>query len=139
MHGPCGLGHPDRACMQGGDGFCRFNYPNDYIFDDGHPLYWRRSPEEGGHSFETRKNKEKVVYTNADIGPYSKYLLEKFRCHINAEYCYSIQSIKYLFKYFHKGINQSIVTVEKAPDQDCEDSNDDGPPGNKVLGYQTKR
>ncbi|KAL7551229.1 hypothetical protein ACHAWF_014413 [Thalassiosira exigua] len=106
---------------------------------DGYPLYRRRSPEEGGHTFETWKKKEKLVYTNANVVPYSKYLLKKFRCHINVEYCYSIQSIKYLFKYFHKGSDQSIITVEKAPDQDCEDSKDDGPPRNEVLEYQTKR
>ncbi|KAL7543672.1 hypothetical protein ACHAWF_007440 [Thalassiosira exigua] len=76
---------------------------------------------------------------NADVVPYSKYLLEKFRCHINIEYCYSIQSIKYLFKYFHKGSDQSAVTVEKAPNKDGVDSNDDGPPENEVLEYQTKR
>ncbi|KAL7547642.1 hypothetical protein ACHAWF_010926, partial [Thalassiosira exigua] len=143
LHDPCGPEHPDCACMQGGDGFCRFNYPKDYVLltqlsDDGYPLYRRRSPEEGGHSFETWKNKKKVVYTNADVVPYSKYLLKKFRCHINVEYCYSIQSIKYLFKYFHKGSDQSTVTVENAPDKDGVDSNDGGLP-DEVLEYQTKR
>ncbi|KAL7532183.1 hypothetical protein ACHAWF_004042 [Thalassiosira exigua] len=70
--------------------------------------------------------------------PTFKYLRKKFRCHINVEYCYSIQSVKYLFKYFHKGIDQSTVTVEKAPIKDGTESNDDGPPENEVLEYQTK-
>ncbi|KAL7543673.1 hypothetical protein ACHAWF_007441 [Thalassiosira exigua] len=42
--GPCGPEYPDRACMQGGDRFCRLNFPKDFVLvtqlsDDGYPLY----------------------------------------------------------------------------------------------------
>jgi hypothetical protein len=149
LHGPCGPEHPDRACMRGGDGFCRFNFPKDYVSasqlsDDGYPLYRRRSPEEGGHFFETYKNNRRVVYTNADVVPYNKYLLKKYRCHINVEYCYSIQAIKYLFKYLSKGTAQSTVTVERTPDgndanNQMKGASEEEPPRNEVLEYQSKR
>ncbi|KAL7553461.1 hypothetical protein ACHAWF_016745 [Thalassiosira exigua] len=110
LHGPCGPEYPDRACMQGGDGFCRFNFPKDFVLvtqlsDDGYQLHRRRSPEEGDHTFETWKNKEKV----------------------------------YLFKYFHNVNDQSTDRVEKAPDKNGVDSNDGGLPENDVLEYQIKR
>ncbi|KAL7532184.1 hypothetical protein ACHAWF_004043 [Thalassiosira exigua] len=62
LHGPCGPEYPDHACMQGRDGFYRFNFSKDFVLltqlsNNGYPLHRRRSPEEGGHSSETWKNK----------------------------------------------------------------------------------
>ena len=37
------------------------------------------------------------------VVPYNPYLLQKYNCHINDEYCGSVMAIKYIFKYVTKG------------------------------------
>lgn len=146
LHGPCGPENSHRACMQGGSGFCRFGYPKDclsttQLSDDGYPLYRRLPPEEGGNVFETYRNNKKVVFTNADVVPYNKYLLRRFNCHINVEYCYSIQAIKYTIKYINKGPDQATISVEKSNNApgDTVGNDDDDQPKDEILEYQTKR
>jgi hypothetical protein len=46
--------------------------------------------------------------------PYNPYLLRLFNCHINVEACGSIKSVKYLFKYIHKGHDRASVAVREA-------------------------
>ena len=72
--------------------------------DDGYPLYRRRN---NGEVIE----RNGALYTNQHVVPYNPFLAQKYNCHINVEICSSIQSVKYLFKYVHKGhdmINASI-------------------------------
>ena len=52
----------------------------------------------------------KVTVDNKNVVAYSPYLLKKFKCHINVEYCASIVAIKYLFLYHFKG--EDLVTQE---------------------------
>ena len=151
LHSPCGHRNPNLACMHGGNGFCRFNFPKEYIsstqlLDDGYPIYRRRSPEEGGNVYETYRKGKKVVYTNADVVPHSKYLLLKYNCHINVEFCYSIKSIKYHIKYINKGSDQANMTVETTDKtgnsnitNDENNGNEQPEIRNEVLQYQTKR
>ena len=47
---------------------------------------------------------------NGWVIPYNPYLLNKFKCHINVEYCQNIQAIQYLFNYHFKG--EDLVTIE---------------------------
>ena len=49
------------------------------------------------------------------VVPYNKFLLQKYQCHINVEYCASIQSIKYIFDYIHKGSDRAFCKIK----QDC--------------------
>ena len=58
-------------------------------------------------SMSERENK----ITNQNVVPYSPYLLAKFDCHINVEYCASVKAIKYIFKYNLKGTDQANVEV----------------------------
>ncbi len=115
LHGPCGPDNPTLSCMR--DGYCRYGFPKDYVSatdmsEDGYPRYRRRSPEEGGNSFVKYKNNKRITYTNADVVPYSKYLLFKYDCHINVEYCHSVNAIKYHLKYINKGHDTATVTVD---------------------------
>ena len=47
------------------------------------------------------------------VVPYNKFLLEKYKCHINVEYCASIQSIKYIFDYIYKGSDRAFCKIKK--------------------------
>ena len=38
-----------------------------------------------------------ISVDNTMVVPYNKFLLMKYKCHINVEYCASIHSIKYMF------------------------------------------
>ena len=69
----------------------------------------------GGNTFIKWRRNKRITYTNADVVPYNKYLLFKYNCHINVEYCHSINAIKYQFKYLYKGSDQASVTVESSP------------------------
>ena len=62
-----------------------------------------------------------VTYTNADVVSYNKYLLFKYNCRINVEYCHSVKAIKYHLKYINKGADEATVTLESkanCPDDD---------------------
>ena len=54
IHGPCGVLNPKPTCVQ--SGMCSKRYTKKYItetqMDQGFPLYRRRSPGEGGRSWE---------------------------------------------------------------------------------------
>ena len=127
------------------EGYCQYGFPKPYVSatelsEDGFPLYRRRSPEEGGNSCVKYRNGSRVTYTNEDVVPYNKYLLYKYNCHINVEYCHSIQAIKYLFKYINKGMDEAQVTVET---KTCTDADETGQVQeqhrNEVQEFQNKR
>jgi hypothetical protein len=109
IHGPCSRGW---ACWD--DDHCGKHFPKDFndntiIGDDYYPQYRRRSPENGGNTATTSSGKQ---VDNRNVVPYNAYLLLKYRAHINVEYVVSVASIKYLFKYNHKGHDLLTVNME---------------------------
>ena len=113
VHGPCGSLNPTLGCMQ--KGRCKQNYPRDFcdhteITDDAFPKYRRRSPQHGGQIAHKYFRGTRLQIDNGNIVPYFPYILRKYGCHNNAEFCASIESMKYLFKYHFKG--PDMVTVE---------------------------
>jgi hypothetical protein len=48
---------------------------------------------------------------NTHVVPYNPYLSLTFNAHINVEVCASLKSVKYLFKYIHKGHDRADVRV----------------------------
>ena len=108
VHGPCGAMNPRAPCME--DDKCTKYYPKSFqpfttMDDDGYPNYRRlddgRTYDVAGHMVDNRW-----------IVPYNPYLSAKFDCHINVECAVSIRSIKYPFKYIHKGGDRATATVE---------------------------
>ena len=141
LHGPCGsTEYGERSCCA--NGRCRFNFPKQYqseteIAEDGYANHRRRSPEEGGNKFtKIIAGGIKHNYTNADVVPYSPWLLKKFDCHINVEYCHSVQCIKYVIKYIKKGTDMATVSV-KNDDAAMEDEEEK--PRNEPEEFKSKR
>jgi hypothetical protein len=115
LHGPC---NTSMACMK--QGYCKYGFPKPYVSvtemsENGYPVYSCQSPEQGGNSHITYRKGEQVTYTNANVVPYNKYLLYKYNCHINVEYCHSVKAIKYHLKYINKGVDEANVTVGRGP------------------------
>ena len=115
IHGPCGQCNPRLACMKGG--VCSKKFPKDFSFEttigeDAYPNYRRRSPEHGGETATVYCKGIQVLIDNRLVVPYSPYLLRKYACHINVEYCASIKSVKYVFKYCMKGNDMAAIELE---------------------------
>jgi hypothetical protein len=143
LHGPCGQDNPTLSCMRDGQ-HCRFNFPKDYVSatdmsEDGYPRYRRRSPEEGGNDCIKYKSDKRIQYTNADVAPYNKYLLFKYNCHINVEYCNSIQAIKYTLWYVNKGSDMATVSVDDAGKRGDDGDEKNSEAVNEVREFQNKR
>ena len=83
---------------------------------------YRRRPDsptavKGGHHIDAR-----------DVVPYNPYLLKKYNCHLNVEYCGTIKSVKYLYKYTYKGHDRAGVVLEADDIKRCLDMWYVGPP-----------
>ncbi|XP_015934884.1 uncharacterized protein LOC107460965 [Arachis duranensis] len=91
VHGPCGPYNKNSPCMKNGSCSKRI--------DNGRTV-----------------KKRECVLDNKFIVPYNPKLLLKFGCHINVEYTCQTSSIKYLFKYVHKGNDRVTATLYNAGD-----------------------
>ncbi|XP_042056261.1 uncharacterized protein LOC121800826 [Salvia splendens] len=102
MHGPCGVVRKSSPCMR--DGRCTKYYPKKFVSniavdDDGYPIY--RSRDNGRFVV-----KDGVPLDNRYVVPHNRFLVMKYGGHINVEWCNQSRSIKYLFKYVHKGYDR---------------------------------
>ena len=85
------------------DGQCKSGYDKKaflketkYVESQIYPMYRRRSPADGGATYTTRTGR---VIDNRSVVPHSPYLAKKYKCHLNVEVCFSVASVKYLYKY----------------------------------------
>jgi hypothetical protein len=74
----------------------RFNFETT-IDEEGFLVYRR-------HDDRKHIKKGKVEVDNRFVVPYNRDLLVKFDVHINVEWYNMSMSVKYLFKYIHKGM-----------------------------------
>jgi hypothetical protein len=94
------------------NGQCTKGYPKVFqdqtsTTEDGYPLYAR--PDDGRSFPVTVAGVGTVQVDNRWIVPYSPYLSAKFHCHTNVESVATFRTIKYCFKYIHKGPDWAIV------------------------------
>jgi hypothetical protein len=108
VHGPCGALNPRAPCMENGK--CTKHFPKSFqpfttMDHDGYPLYAR--PDDG-RAYEVNGH----MLDNTWIIPHNPHLSAKYDCHINVECAASISSIKYPFKYIHKGGDRAVLEVQ---------------------------
>ncbi|XP_072088230.1 uncharacterized protein [Arachis hypogaea] len=110
--GPCGPYNKNSPCMKNGS--CSKFYPKEFrqrtLIDEVEFPKYRRTDNS-----RTVKKRE-CVLDNKFIVPYNPELLLKFGCHINVEYTCQTSSIKYLFKYVHKGNDRVTAPLYNAGD-----------------------
>lgn len=123
IHGPCGATYDkmNLSCIKTStNGTCKRNYPRDFsnetsIEHGDFGVLRRRSPTEGGYTttkkLRIRGEAIDVELDNRWVVSYNPYLLKRFGCHINVEYCATVLSVKYLFLYHFKGGDK--VTIEE--------------------------
>ncbi|XP_071581345.1 uncharacterized protein [Temnothorax nylanderi] len=109
IHGPCG-NQSQRYLCTGDDGKCSKGFPKEFRDEtnanvNGYPMYQRRNT---GKKYIVR-GKE---IDNRWVVPYSPYLIMKYDRHINLEICSSVKSVKYLYKYIHKGFDCAAIEVK---------------------------
>ena len=119
IHGPCSHHNPTAPCME--NGVCSKGFPKEYqastvVGEGSYPLYKRRSPMQGGRSIEKFCYRDGlrtvVIVDNSWIVPYSPFLSRQMNCHINVEICSSVNSIKYILKYTHKGTDRAAYNLQ---------------------------
>uniref|UniRef100_W5N963 Uncharacterized protein n=1 Tax=Lepisosteus oculatus TaxID=7918 RepID=W5N963_LEPOC len=114
IHRPCGP--RNSPYMQ--DIKCIKRYPREFLQEtqtdqDCYPLHKRRKPEDCGHEAIIMINDQEVFVDNRWVVPAINPLLSKtFKAHIKVEYCSSVKSIKYMFKYINNGIETAVFGIQ---------------------------
>ena len=90
--------------------------PYTVVGDIAYPDYRRRSTADRGHVARKWINNVEYEIANEWVNPYNPYLIKRFRCHINVEYCASVKAVQYLFRYQFKG--QDLITIEGLNEDD---------------------
>lgn len=121
IHGPCGKDNPSSICMD--NKTCTKGFPKPFAEYtntnvDGYPIYKRSKTEP---FIVKTKNKRRQI-DNSWVVPYNKWLLLKYNAHINIEIITSIKSVKYLFKYVHKGYSCANIEIHQ---KNSENRNDE--------------
>jgi hypothetical protein len=106
VHGPCGDQNRNAPCMVNGK--CSKGFPKRFreetsVSEDSYACTRRRDT---GQSLEVRGKQ----VDNCWVVCHSKYLIWKYRCHINVESIASVKAIKYIYKYVYKGHDR--ITME---------------------------
>ncbi|RYQ99336.1 hypothetical protein Ahy_B07g087271 isoform B [Arachis hypogaea] len=63
------------------------------------------------HHVEDKTQEKKFHKDNRNVISYKAYMLMSYQAHVNAEYYNKSNTIKYLFKYMNKGLDNVAVEV----------------------------
>jgi hypothetical protein len=116
VHGPCGAQNKKSPCME--NDTCTKGFPK--------PFNERTSITEDSYARTRRLNTGQTFHTGRDdmyqvdnrwVVCHSKYLIWKYRCHINVESIASVKAIKYIYKYVYKGHDRTTMQFGTAHDE----------------------
>jgi hypothetical protein len=97
---------PDHSsCKKNSDGSCKYKYPKEItevtqVLESGYCSYKRPEIKGDGTTGELSDEQKNM---NSWVVATNFTLLDEFDCHINVEVCYTVNVLKYLFKYIKKG------------------------------------
>ena len=115
LHGP----HTNKSpCFQKDKSICKKNFPkvfreNTILKPDKYPEYIRTNNSSDNHIYHLNKTNKAIPVDNSMVVPYNSFPLLKYKCHINIEYCATVQSMKYIFNYIHKGGDRACCKIQK--------------------------
>ena len=113
VHNPCGDQNPNAPCMV--NGRCSKGFPKPFredtsLTDDS---YARTRRSDTGQTCIVGG----VHVNNQWVVCHSKYLIWKYRCHINIESIASIKALKYIYKYVYKGHDRTTMEFGTCTDE----------------------
>jgi hypothetical protein len=117
IHGPCGTINPNSHCLDGSKctkSFLKPFSPSTVINSNGQSTYRRR--DTGIWNALNDKPKSSRV-DNGWIVPFNLYLSLKYNSHINLNFCASVTSVKYIFKYIYQGHDCANFQISRAKNQ----------------------
>ena len=114
VHTPC-TGNPDSPCIKDPNAGCSKSFPKPFrdqttINEDSYSVLHRRDT---GTQYEHGRH----MVDNCWVVPYCKWLIWKYRCHINVECIASIKAIKYIYKYVYKGHDHTTMEFGNSEDE----------------------
>ena len=103
-------GELDSHCVWMDNGECKKSFPKPLQQEtefsvNGYPLYRQR----GKHRAELCPH----TVNDSWVVTYNPHLPMKFSCHMNVEVCTTVKSVKYIFKYIHKGNDAAHVEIRQ--------------------------
>jgi hypothetical protein len=114
IHGPCGEINKNSPCMDDNQSFPKDFSASKIINSNGYPTYRRRDT---GITYSLNGKTNSPRVDNRWVVPYNPYLSLKFNSRINLEFCASIASVKYLFKYIYKGHDCANIQIGRGENQ----------------------
>lgn len=134
MHGPCGTINPNAICMQNGK--CSKKFPKDFsertvLNPNNYPIYQRRN---NNRTCQKVVNRNIIDLDNKWVVPYCPYIAKKYNNHTNVESVYSVQAVKYIYKYILKGRDMANVEITTT---DVPQSGNNG--FDEITHYETMR
>jgi PIF1-like helicase/Helitron helicase-like domain at N-terminus len=117
VHNPCGDQNRQSPCME--NGVCTKGFPKPFnertsITEDS---YARMRRLNTGQTFRIGQGDRTYHVDNRWVVCHSKYLIWKYRCHINVESIASVKAVKYIYKYVYKGHDRTTMQFGTAHDE----------------------
>ena len=114
VHTPC-TGNPNAPCVKNPNVGCSKSFPKAFrdqttINEDSYSILRRRDT---GMQYEHHGQ----MVDNRWVVPHCRWLIWKYRCHINVECISSIKAIKYIYKYVYKGHDRTTMEFNTSEDE----------------------
>ncbi|CCE26557.1 uncharacterized protein CPUR_00025 [Claviceps purpurea 20.1] len=117
IHGPCGADNPASPCMK--DSVCSKGFTKPFAeattITEDHGVTLARP--DNGRVCDKKVGSRTVQVDNRSVVAFNKKLMNKYRAHINIEFCVSYRSIKYLHKYVCKRNDRTTIEMQDRRDE----------------------
>jgi hypothetical protein len=117
VHTPCGPQNSSAPCMVNGK--CSKGFPKPFLEETSvtEDSYARTRRRNTGQTYVIGTGTRVKQVDNRWVVCHSKYLIWKYRCHINVESIASVKAIKYIYKYVYKGHDRTTMEFGTCRDE----------------------